>query len=244
MNVVAKPLVAKPTINFDPAIGSKRSKTIGHINAHTRPGDTKLAARFFELLGCRIKEYGPMPGGDNFYIIEVNNQEPEEPDNVIFVGAMESPHYELDKVVCKFLGVGTDNQHPALQAFNKRRDEFPEFFLHVAIHYSSLEDLEDATVRLKDEINRNPIFGKRFQGIQVLRTPGGDPEIDARMDSSRLFSKADRDAYGPNIVQIHIRTDIISLGFGFGGTVIELDYTFRGPGRDHNPFNSLCLGAV
>ena len=232
-------VVAEPKILIDPKVASKHTKTIGHINAHTRPGETKLAARFFELLGCRVKEHGPMPDGDDFYIVQVNNQEADEPDNVVFLSAKEPPHYELDNVISEFLGVGTANPHPAYKAFQQRKAEFPEFFLHVAIHYRSLVDLEAATSRLKEEIAKDPEFGKRFDGVQVLRTPAGDPEIDARMNASKLFSNADRDAYGPNIVQIHFRTDIIALGFGFAGTVIELDYTFRGPGRENNPFNSL-----
>jgi hypothetical protein len=233
-------VIADPKIILDPAAMAQKAKSLGHLAIHCRPDEGLLAARFFEVLGCRIKEYGPFADGQYFHIIALNSEAPDEPNDIVFLSTMQPEQAELEKAVSKFLGIRTNSPHPIVKAFEAKKVQMPEFFLHLGIHYASLEDLEAATVRLKAEIKKDPEFGKRFDGVQVLRAiPGRDKEIDARMAASKLFSSADLDAYGANIVQIHIRTDIISMGLGFMGAVVELDYTFRGKGREHNPFNSL-----
>ena len=238
-------VILDPKLLGDPNLIAQRAKSLGHLAVHYRPGEGLLAARFFEVLGCPIKEYGPFPDGNYFHIVALNGEAPDEPDNIIFLSAMQPQQAELEKVVSEFLGLGTKTPHPAAQAFEAQKVHMPEFFLHLGIHFSSLEDLEAATVRLKDEIRKNPQFGRRSQGVQVLSAiPGRDDDIDARMASSKVFSEADLTAYGANIVQIHIRTDLVSLGLGFMGAVVELDYTFRGRGRDHNPFNSMEAAQV
>jgi hypothetical protein len=232
--------IIDPKVILDPAAIAQKAKALGHLAVHCRSNEGRLAARFFEVLGCRIKEYGPFPDGQYFHIIALNSEAPDEPSDIVFLSTMQPEQAELERAVSQFLGLGTSSPHPIVRAFEAKKVQMPEFFLHLGIHYASLEDLEAATVRLKDEIKNNPEFGKRFQGVQVLRAiPGRDQEIDARMAASKVFSNADLDAYGANIVQIHIRTDIVSMGLGFMGAVVELDYAFRGKGREHNPFNSM-----
>jgi hypothetical protein len=178
--------IVDPKLLGNPNLIAQTAKSLGHLAVHSRPGEGRLAARFFEVLGCRIKEYGPFPDGNYFHIVALNGEAPDEPDNIIFLSAMQPQQVELEKVVSKFLGLGTKTPHPAAQAFEAQKVYMPEFFLHLGVHFSSLEDLEAATLRLKDEISNNPEFGGRFQGVQVLSAiPGRDENIDTRMASSK-----------------------------------------------------------
>jgi hypothetical protein len=228
------------TTTFDPTTVAQHPKALGHIAMHYRPGEGPLAARFFELLGCWLKCFGPMPNGENFYIIALNGTAPDEPENIVFLSAMAAQQRELEQELAAHLGVGTDRPHPKLQAFFDHKQREPEHFLHFGVHFSSLEDLEAAAQRLDAAIDGDAEFAARIQGVQHLKARSGrDAEIDARMAASPVFAKVTREAYGQNIVQVHVRTDLFAAGLSFLGVVVEFDYAFRGPGRERNPFNDL-----
>jgi hypothetical protein len=226
-----------------PVAPAQKAKALGHIAVHYRPGEAQPAARFFELLGARVKTFGPFPNGDYFYLIALNNAAPDEAEDIVFLSAMSPQQYELEQELRAHLGVGTAQPHPKLQAFFAEKARQPEFFLHFGFHFSTLEDLEAAVQRLEAEQRRDPAFAARFQGFQVLkaRAEADDTEIPARMAASPVFSKTDSYAFGRNIVQVHIRTDLFAAGLSFLGAVVELDYTFVGTKRVRNPFNDLIM---
>jgi hypothetical protein len=97
--------------------------------------------------------------------------------------------------------------------------------------------------RLDDAMSRDPAFGARFQGFQVLKALGeaNDADIPARMAASPVFSQSESYAFGRNIAQVHIRTDLFAAGLSFLGAVVELDYIFTGAQRPRNPFNDLIM---
>jgi hypothetical protein len=240
MQEAAMNRIVPPKVILDPAAARQKSKSLGHLALHARPGECLMAARFFELLGCHIQEYGPFGNNGYFHIVALNREAPHEPDNIIFLSTMQPEQVALEKAITDFLGVGTDKPHPALAAYEAQKAKVPEYFLHFGIHFSTLEDLEAATSRLQEERRTNPAFAGRIQGFQTLRAqPGHDADIDARMKASKVFANADLEAYGAYIVQVHIRTDLFSAGMGFVGVVVELDYVFRGAGREYNAFNSM-----
>jgi hypothetical protein len=59
--------------------------------------------------------------------------------------------------------------------------------------------------------------GSRFQGFQKLKARGeaNDTDIPARMAVSPVFSKSESFAFGRNIAQVHIRTDLFAAGLSF-----------------------------
>jgi len=227
-----------------PAASVQKASALGHLALHFRPGEGPLAVRFFELIGARIKTFGPFPNGDYFYIVALNSTAPDEAEDIVFLSAMTTQQHELEQELAKHLGVGTAQPHPKLQAFFEEKSREPEFFTHFGFHFSRLEDLEAAVQRLDEARRKDPVFAARFQGVQVLkgRGEGDDVEITARMAASPVFSKSDRYPYGANIAQVHIRTDLFAAGLSFLGAVIELDYIFGGPKRARNPFNDLVMG--
>jgi hypothetical protein len=114
-------------------------------------------------------------------------------------------------------------------------------YLHFGLHFADLGELEAAVLRIQAEMAGDPAFGRRVQGIQLLKARGWDDDhaLAKRMAESPGFSQADSFAYGWHAVQAHIRTDLFATGLAMFGSVIELDYIFTGPGRERNPFNSV-----
>lgn len=226
-----------------PAVQVQKANSLGHLAVHYRPGEGPLAARFFELIGARVKSFGPFPTGDYFYLIALNSAAPDQAEDIVFLSAMTPQQHELEEELKAHLGVGTAHPHPKLQAFLTEKAREPEFFLHFGFHFSSLEDLEAAVIRFNEAIARDANFGARFQGFQVLKARGetDDADIPTRMSISPVFSKTERYAFGRNIAQVHIRTDLFAAGLSFLGAVVELDYTFTGAKRVRNPFNDLIM---
>jgi hypothetical protein len=226
-----------------PAAQVQKATALGHLAVHYRPGEAQLAARFFELIGARVKSFGPFPNGDYFYLIALNSTAPDQAEDIVFLSAMTPQQYELEQELSAHLGIGTQQLHPKLQAFFAEKVRQPEFFLHFGFHFARLEDLEAAVQRLDAAMRSDPAFGARFQGVQILKARGeaNDTEIPARMAASPVFSKSDSYAFGRNITQVHIRTDLFAAGLSFLGAVVELDFTFTGAQRPRNPFNDLIM---
>ncbi|WEH12912.1 hypothetical protein [Streptomyces sp. VNUA24] len=216
------------------------STSLGHLALHFRPGERALATRFFELLGARVQEFPNQFSDEPLYVIAMDRDTPARADNIVYLFALKPAQLELEAVIARQLGAGTDDEHPALTAFLEQRAQWPESYLHFGLHYGRLEDLEAAVTGLREEIAANPEFAARVQGLQVLKARGedGDREIDERMAASEVFSRTEEYAYGRHGAQVHIRTDLFATGLSLFGSVVELDFVFTGPGRERNAFNS------
>ncbi|MEU6259580.1 hypothetical protein [Streptomyces sp. NPDC047043] len=216
------------------------STSLGHLALHFRPGERALATRFFELLGARVQEFPNQFSDEPLYVIAMDRDTPARADNIVYLFALKPAQLELEAVIARQLGAGTDDEHPALTAFLQQRAQWPESYLHFGLHYGRLEDLEAAVTGLREEMAANPGFAARVQGLQVLKARGedGDREIDERMAASEVFSRTEEYAYGRHGAQVHIRTDLFATGLSLFGSVVELDFVFTGPGRERNAFNS------
>jgi len=214
--------------------------SLGHVAVHFRPGERELATRFFQLLGARVREFPNALSDEPIYIVAMDGVEPDRADNIIYLFALKPAQIELEAAITEALAMGTDHQHPALTAFLDHRNSWPESYLHFGLHFAALEELEAAVGRMRAEMESDPAFGARIQSMQVLRARGGedDREIEERMAASPVFAGAEY-AYGRNGVQVHIRTDLFATGLALFGSVVELDFVFTGPGREHNAFNTL-----
>ncbi|MFC8434869.1 hypothetical protein [Streptomyces sp. NPDC057253] len=223
-----------------PATVPLPSTSLGHLALHFRPGERALATRFFELLGARVQEFPNQFSDEPLYVIAMDRDTPARADNIVYLFALKPAQLELEAVIARQLGAGTDDEHPALTAFLQQRAQWPESYLHFGLHYGRLEDLEAAVTGLREEMAANPGFAARVQGLQVLKARGedGDREIDERMAASEVFSRTEEYAYGRHGAQVHIRTDLFSTGLSLFGSVVELDFVFTGPGRERNAFNS------
>lgn len=215
--------------------------SIGHLALHFRPGERDLATRFFQLLGARIREFPNALSDEPLYIVAMDGAVPDQADNIIYLFALKPAQLDLEAAIVEALGACTDREHPALAAFLAHRNQWPESYLHFGLHFATLAELEAAVLRIQEERESNPAFGARIQGMQVLRARGqeGDHEIEDRMAASPVFADAADYAYGKHGVQVHIRTDLFATGLALFGSIVELDFVFTGPGREHNAFNTL-----
>ncbi len=225
------------------ATKASTATSLGHLALHFRPGERELATRFFQLLGARIQEFPNKFSDEPLYLVAMDSAEPDRANNIIFLIGMKPAQQELEAVIGDALGAGTAEPHPALQKFLDQRAQWLESYLHFGLHFSELDELEAAVLRLREEMAANPAFGARIQDFQVLKARGEqeDPAIDERMAASPVFSQAEKFAYGRHGVQVHIRTDLFAHGLALFGSVVELDYVFTGPGRERNSFNSLIV---
>jgi hypothetical protein len=109
-------------------------------------------------------------------------------------------------------------------AFHERMVEWPESAPHVGLKYASLDDLEQAV----QAVEAHTAPGGPLEGaVTVTRfraRPGLDPDVDARMAASPVFTDDDRPAFGDHIVQVFVRTTL--FGALTSATTIELDYAF------------------
>lgn len=230
-----------PTTPADtPATTSTRT-SLGHLALHFRPGERELAVRFFELLGGRVREFPNKFSDEPLYIIAMDSADPDRADNINYLFALKPAQLELEAAIAEAFGADTEEPHAVLRHFLEQRAQWPESYLHFGLHFSDLDELEAAVLRMREEMTSNPEFAARIQSMQVLRAPGedGDVAIDERMAASPVFADAEDYAYGRHGVQVHIRTDAFATGLSLFGSVVELDYVFTGLGRERNAFNSL-----
>lgn len=215
--------------------------SLGHLALHYRPGESELAARFFQLLGARVKTFPRPPSDDPLYIISVDSVNPDAADDIVFLFALKPAQIALEDAIAKRFGFGTDSPDPVLREFLDERARWPESYLHFGLHYAELDELEAAVLRLQDAMAADPAFGARIHSFQLLKARGedGDDAITERMAASPVFSQTDQLAYGRHGVQVHIRTDLFATGLHMLGSVVELDFVFTGPGRVRTAFNTL-----
>ena len=221
-------------------IAAATATSLGHIALHHRPGEGALAARFFQLLGARVKAFA-RPPMEPLYIISLDSVDPDRADDIVFLFGLKPQQIAFENAIAERFGLGTDTPDPLLAEFLAERARMPESYLHFGLHFAELEQLEDAVLRLQEEMAADPAFGARIQNFQLLKARGeeGDDAIAERIAASPVFGDVDQFAYGRHGVQVHISTDLFATGLHLLGSVVELDFVFTGPGRVRTAFNTV-----
>jgi len=210
------------TISYEPV-----ANTLGHVGLqYANKEDGPLAARLLEMLGYRKLIELPFPNG-NFYEFVVDQNTPLIGDGIMYLGRASDQQLALRKAIHESLHLGQSNEHPAVAAFRAAQLSDPEVTFHVGVLMQSLEQLEQACLRVIDAEKNDPAFKGRIKFI-CNRSRRGDPKVDARMDASPIFGKTPRETYGRNGCQAFIVTDLISTGLLGENIGIELDYVFPG----------------
>jgi hypothetical protein len=202
----------------DRATSGRPAKVLGHLALYYRPGEESAARTLLTDLGFELVDNGPRPGEDGFCSGLVDGATANHHDNVVYLAAMGEAQWALEQQVAEALATDTGS------AFRDRMGEWPESAPHVGVKYESLDDLE-ATLAALD---RHTAPGGPLEGrVTVTRfraRPGLDPDVDARMAASPVFTDDDRPAFGDHIVQCFVRTDL--FGALTSASTIELDYAF------------------
>lgn len=206
--------------------------TLGHVALHYgAPEDGPAAAALLKLLGFVLREEIPLPDGSFFYHFLVDADATNNGDGILYLSPLRRSHRWLYESIREALAVGAANEHPAVAKVRASEQSDPEAGFHVGFLLQSLEDLEARFSAAQAAADAMPQLRGRLEFV-FNRAKPGDPEIDARMDASPLFSGATRHTYGRNGVQAFVRTDLIVGGPLCDGVVLEFDYVF--PGRPEN----------
>ncbi|MDD3798148.1 MAG: hypothetical protein PHE36_03110 [Novosphingobium sp.] len=202
--------------------------TLGHVAIHYAKNEYgPMAARLFKLLGFSVREEIPLPDGSVFYHFLVDADATNNGDGIVYLSPLRRAHRWLYDSIHEALGIGTENEHPAVAKVRKSEAQDPEAGFHVGFLIPTLERIEEAFARVKAEAEADPEFGRHVE-IVLNRAKPGTPDIDARLDASPLYRDVTRHTYGRNGVQAFVRTDLLCSGPLGDDVVIEFDYVFPG----------------
>lgn len=214
--------------------------SLGHIALHyPKPEDGPVAARLLSLLGLVETQDLVLPNGTHFYRFVANSDHVRRGDGILYLSCVPDAQRALLEAVRSALKVGTDEQHPAVDAMRNALLQDPEASFHVGLLAESLEALEALVLELRKRTECDPDLKGRLK-ITINRPVPGNSEVDARLDASPAFRDVTRHAYGRNGLQVFVETDLLVSGTLGESTVIEIDYVF--PGYDSHILSIVEMG--
>lgn len=213
------------------------ARSMGHMALHYRNKEEgPLAARLLSMLGYVLTQELVLPSGAHFYRFVVDSRHSPRGDGIVFLSVIPDEQRDLMEAIHKALDVGTDHEHPTVVAMREKMDQDPEYSFHYGTLLESLEDLESIFLALEDANKNDPELKGRLRLVYNRALPG-NPEVDARLDASPIYSGVTRYAYGKNGVQAFVETDLLSSGILGETMMLEFDYVFPG-------YNSHVLSIV
>jgi len=211
------------------------SKTIGHLALHYRtPDDAPRAAKLLDLLGMKRLQEIPFGGGVVFYQFTVADDPTGRGIGTLYLSMVPPPLAGITQVIRDLLKAGTPDEHPAVAELRRGQEIDPEMNFHVGLMVNSLEEVERIMLALHEANLSDPDLKGRLKLVTNKARSGGDEAIEARMESSPIFSRTDRFTYGRYGCQAFIETDLLAGGPLGENLVIELDFAF--PDRPDNMF--------
>lgn len=203
------------------------ARALGHLALYYAPGDMEASRRLLQDLGCTLVENGPRPGRDGFCTVLVDDGTANYADNILFLAPLTPTQQELERTIRDHFGLDTEQAASTASEFTEMKRASPETASHFAIRYRELEALEDALDALEaDCATGGPLHG-RAELTKYRARPGLDPEVDARMATSRAFTGDEHPAFADHWIQCFVKTDLFGYGILAFGQTIELDYIFE-----------------
>ena len=216
------------TLAEDKPLTLQGARSMGHMALHYRHKEEgPLAARLLEMLGYVKTQDLLLPSGAHFYRFVVDSRHTPRGDGIVYLSVVPDAQRDLMAAIHDALGVGTDNEHPAVVAMREALVQDPEYSFHYGTLLESLEDLEAIFLRLEEANKNDPELKGRLKLVYNRALPG-NPEVDARLDASPIYGDVKRYAYGKNGVQAFLETDILSSGILGETMMLEFDYVFPG----------------
>lgn len=210
-------------------------KALGHLALHYRtPEDAPRAAKLLDVLGLKRLQEIPFGGGVVFYQFTVADDPTGRGIGTLYLSMVPPPLAGITQVIRDLLKVGTPEEHPAVAELHRGQALDPEMNFHVGLMVNSLEEVERIMLALREANQTDPDLKGRLNLVTNKARSGGDAEIEARMDSSPIFSQTDRFTYGRYGCQAFVETDLLAGGPLGENLVIELDFVF--PDRPDNMF--------
>lgn len=174
-------------------------RRLNHVELVYAPGERRLAARVFELLGCRVEDRG-----GPFLTAYVEPGENDIANNVMYASEATPEQWAFEQALSGALRQ-TGTLGDAARAYQGRLRVEPQRSCHFGIRFSSHETYEAA-------------LGK------IRRAGEDDPDLKGRVALSGVFRPGDPGAYSKIMIQAFVRTDVIASGMLSLGQHIELQW--------------------
>jgi hypothetical protein len=175
-------------------------RLINHVEFVYRPGERKLAAAVFELLGFHVMD----DGKSEFMAACADPQAPDIIDNVCYASQVTPAQWEFEAELTRAFAA-PDALGRAHRGYHDLLTREPQRAMHWGMHTSTLEDLE-ATV-------------ERVRKVELTR-----PELKGRISVSGTFYPGEPGSLADNIVQSFFYTDVIASGLLTVGQHIEIHW--------------------
>ena len=180
------------------------ARQLNHVELVYRPGERAHAARFFELLGCRV-----IDSGGTFLSAFVDAGTRDRLNNALYASEVTPEQWELDRALLDQIqrdDLGRDGDvGAAARSYLDRVAHEPQRSFHFGIRYPTLELLE-ATLAAVEAAGR------------------ADPELAGRVAVSGVFRPGDPGSYTDVMVQAFVKTDVIAAGLLALGQHVELQF--------------------
>jgi hypothetical protein len=174
------------------------ARKLNHVELVYRPGERRLAARVFELLGCAVADRG-----GTFLTAFIEPTANDFMNNCFYASEVTSEQLALENALETAIR-GGDIAAEA-RCYLDRLQREPQRSFHFGVRYSDIDDLDDAVARTTDA-------GKH------------DPDLAGRICVSGVFRPGDASSYSDAMVQAFVRTDVIASGLLAFGQHIELQW--------------------
>lgn len=202
------------------------NRAFGHLAFNYRPGEGPLTVRFFEALGCRVEDSGPVNEDGHLYTVLIEPETASFVDNIFYLSPVRPEQWAFEQRLAERLSLGSAREDECFSAFRALKAHEPEMFFHAALRYASLEKLESAILALEDLAATKSAAKGRISVVRFLPRSTIDPQINARIAASPIFKPGDRPSFGDFAVQVFVHTDLFAGELLSFGQTIELDYVF------------------
>ncbi len=177
------------------------ARALNHVELVYRPGERALAARVFELLGCR-----PHDRGGVFLTSFVEPVESDFCNNTMYASEVTPEQWALECALADALADRGQVGESAERYLDRLRRE-PQRSTHFGIRVPTRERL-DAT-------------------LDAIRDAGEhDADLAGRIRVSAVFAPGDPGSYTDAMVQAFVHTDVVAAGLLTLGQHFELQYQF------------------
>lgn len=177
---------------------SPTTRRLNHVEMVYAPGERRLAARVFDVLGCRSEDRG-----GPFLTAHVEPDENDTANNVFYASEVTAEQWSFERTLSVELSQAV--LAGSATAYAERLRKEPQRSCHFGI-------------RIPDE-------ARYYETLDRIAEVGEtDPELRGRVTVSGVFRPGDPGAYSKVMVQAFVRTDVVASGLLALGQHFELQW--------------------
>jgi hypothetical protein len=174
------------------------TRQLNHVELVYRPGERRLAARVFELLGCTVADRG-----GTFLTAFIEPSVKDFMNNCFYASEVTSEQLALEDALETAIRGGAIAAEAG--SYLDRLGREPQRSFHFGVRYPELDDLEAAAER-------------------IAAAAREDPGLAGRISVSGLYRPGDAGSYTDAMVQAFVRRDVIASGLLAFGQHVELQW--------------------